>query len=243
MIEIIPAIDLIEGKCVRLKQGDFAQKTVYNENPLEVAKQFEAIGLKRLHVVDLDGAKNGKVTNLPILEKIVANTNLVVDFGGGVKTREEAVAVFSAGAQILTIGSIAVKKAEMFESWLAEFGGERVLLGADVKNGKVAINGWQTETEIELISFLQNWHSNGVQQAFCTEISRDGLLAGPAVELYRQIKKALPKLKLIASGGVSRLGDFSALEAAGCSGVIVGKAIYENKITLAELSEYTKNAG
>lgn len=237
MFEIIPAIDLIDGKCVRLKAGDFAAKTVYSENPLEVAKQFEDAGLKRLHVVDLDGARIGKIQNLMVLETIAANTDLIIDFGGGVKTRADAVSVFNAGAQILTVGSIAVKEPETFAAWLDEFGGERILLGADARDNKIAINGWQTATEIEIIAFLQSWFERGARQVFCTDIARDGLLQGAATELYSRIKRALPELKLIASGGVGSIEDFAKLEKAGCDGAIVGKAFYENKISLRQLSE------
>ena len=243
MIEIIPAIDLIEGKCVRLAQGDFAQKTVYAENPLEVAKQFEAVGVRRLHVVDLDGAKTGKIVNLPVLETIANNTNLTIDFGGGVKTIADAHAVFDAGAAILTVGSLAVKQPELLTEWLAKFGGDKILLGTDAKNGKIAINGWQTATELELIPFLKSWTEKGATQVFCTDISRDGLLQGAAIDLYREIKTALPDLILIASGGVSDLSDLEALENAGCWGAIVGKAIYENRISLEQIGEYAKNAG
>lgn len=235
MIEIIPAIDLIDGKCVRLTQGDFAEKKIYNENPLEVAKQFEAIGLRRLHVVDLDGAKSGKVTNLPVLEKIAANTDLQIDFGGGVKTSEDVNNIFNAGAKFVSVGSIAVKEPLKFESWLNEFGGERILLGADVRDNKIAINGWQTTTETDLFEFLADWLNKGVRQVFCTDISRDGLLQGAATQLYSEIHQRLPQLHLIASGGVSRIEDFDELEKAGCAGVIVGKAIYENRISLVEI--------
>lgn len=242
MLEIIPAIDLIEGKAVRLRQGDFAQKTVYSDNPLETAKQFAAAGLRRLHLVDLDGARTGKIANLAVLELIAANTDLIVDFGGGVKTKTDANAVFNAGASILTIGSLAIKEAETFESWLEEFGSERILLGADVKNGKLAINGWQTTTEIEIMQFLRFWFAKGVRQVFCTDVSKDGLLAGAATELYRQIHLKLPEINLIASGGVSSINDFPELEKAGCSAAIVGKAIYENKISLKEISQYLRNS-
>ena len=235
MIEIIPAIDLIEGKAVRLSQGDFARKEIYNENPLSVAKEFEAIGVKRLHIVDLDGAKTGRVTNLPVLENIAAKTNLTIDFGGGIKSLEDAQAVLNAGAKMISVGSMAVKSPQVFESLIAKLGGESVLLGADAKNGKIAINGWQTLTEIELIEFLQYWFAKGVRQVFCTDISRDGLLQGAATELYREIHDQLPELNLIASGGVSSVSDFGALENAGCRGVIVGKAIYEGRISLSEL--------
>lgn len=235
MIEIIPAIDLIDGECVRLKQGDFAEKTVYSRNPLDVAKQFEDAGLKRLHVVDLDGARTGKPKNLHVLETIAANTDLIVDFGGGVKTRQDAINVFDAGARILTVGSIAAKQPETLAAWLDEFGGERILLGADARNGKIAINGWQTATEIELIAFLRDWFARGVRTAFCTDINSDGLLQGAAITLYKEIKTALPELELIASGGVNSIEDLIALEQTGCAGAIVGKAFYENKIKLEEL--------
>ncbi len=230
MIEIIPAIDLIDGKCVRLSQGDFAQKKIYSENPLETAKEFEAVGLKRLHIVDLDGAKNGKVANLKILETIARNTNLEIDFGGGIKTDEDINSVFDAGAKMASIGSVAVKNAEKFFDWLAKFGGEKILLGADVRDEKLAINGWQTATEIEILPFLQEYFSKGVTQTFVTDISKDGLLQGSANELYKKILREIPDIKLIASGGVSKIEDIDELEKIGCAGVIVGKAIYEGKI-------------
>ncbi len=243
MIEIIPAIDLIAGKAVRLRQGDFAQQTVYSDNPLRIAQQFEDVGLERLHIVDLDGARSGNVANLSVLEEIAANTDLTIDFGGGIKTREDAVSVFNAGAKILTIGSVAVKEPQEFELWLTEFGGERVLLGADVKNGKVAINGWQTTTNLEPVPFLRQWLDKGLIQAFCTDVGRDGLLEGAATALYRQIHSELPDLRLIASGGVSQIGDLNELESTGCSAVIVGKAIYEGRISFKEIKDYLKNAG
>lgn len=239
MFEIIPAIDLIEGKCVRLSQGDFARKKIYRENPLEVAKEFENAGLKRLHVVDLDGAKNGRVTNLKVLETIAANTNLTIDFGGGIKTDEDIQAVFDAGAKMTSIGSIAVKEPEKFFSWIEKYGGERILLGADVKGEKLSINGWQTDTKIEILPFLRDYYDKGVAQTFVTDISKDGLLEGSANELYAKILKEIPALKLIASGGVSRIEDVYELEKIGCAGVIIGKAIYEGKISLEKL----KNAG
>jgi len=238
MIEIIPAIDLIEGKCVRLAQGDFARKKIYNENPLDAAKEFEAAGLKRLHIVDLDGAKCGKVTNLKVLETIASRTNLTIDFGGGIKTGEDIQAVFDAGADIASIGSVAVKEPEKFFAWLEKYGSEKILLGADVKNNHLAINGWQTETNLEILPFLENYFSRGVSQVFCTDISKDGLLMGSANELYAQILEHLPELKLIASGGVSRIEDVFELEKIGCAGVIIGKAIYEGKIRLNEIMNY-----
>lgn len=237
MIEIIPAIDLIDGKCVRLSQGDFAQKKIYSENPLEVAKIFEDVGLKRLHVVDLDGAKNGKVTNLKVLEMIASNTDLIIDFGGGIKTDEDINSVFNAGAKMAGIGSVAVKNAEKFFEWLKTFGSKRILLGADVKGKNLAINGWQTETEIEILPFLENYFAKGVNQTFVTDISKDGLLQGSSNELYTEILHEIPEIKLIASGGVSRVEDIDELEKIGCVGVIIGKAIYEGRIKLESLAK------
>ncbi len=237
MIEIIPAIDVIDGKCVRLAQGDFARKTIYNKNPLEVAKEFEAGGLKRLHVVDLDGAKNGKVVNLNVLETIANHTNLTIDFGGGIKTDDDIQAVFDAGAAMASIGSVAVKNAERFFAWLEKYGGEKILLGADVNDERLAINGWQTATEIEIVPFLREYFAKGVVQSFVTDISKDGLLQGSSNALYAKILEAIPDLRLIASGGVSVIEDVDALEKIGCAGVIIGKAIYEGKITLKELAE------
>lgn len=235
MIEIIPAIDVIDGKCVRLSQGDFEQKKIYSENPLETAKEFEAVGLKRLHIVDLDGAKIGKVTNLEVLETIAKNTGLTIDFGGGIKTDEDIRSVFDAGAKMASIGSVAVKNPDKFFDWLQKFGGEKILLGADVKNGKLAINGWQTETELEITPFLKEYYARGVAQVFCTDISKDGLLQGSANELYAEILENLPRLNLIASGGVSSIDDIVELEKIGCAGVIVGRAIYEGRIELKSL--------
>ena len=237
MIEIIPAIDLIDGKCVRLTQGDFTRKTIYNENPLKVAVEFEAAGLKRLHIVDLDGAKNGKVVNLNVLETIARSTNLTIDFGGGIKTDDDVQAVFDAGAAMASIGSVAVKDAERFFAWLEKYGGEKILLGADVNDEKLAINGWQTATEIEIVPFLRDYYAKGVTQSFVTDISKDGLLQGSSNALYKKILEAIPELKLIASGGVSRIEDVDELEKIGCAGVIVGKAIYEGKINLKQLAE------
>lgn len=237
MIEIIPAIDVIDGKCVRLAQGDFARKTIYNKNPLEVAKEFEAGGLKRLHVVDLDGAKNGKVVNLNVLETIANHTNLTIDFGGGIKTDDDIQAVFDAGAAMASIGSVAVKNAERFFAWLEKYGGEKILLGADVNDERLAINGWQTATEIEIVPFLREYFAKGVVQSFVTDISKDGLLQGSSNALYAKILEAIPDLRLIASGGVSVIEDVDELKKIGCAGVIIGKAIYEGKITLKELAE------
>jgi phosphoribosylformimino-5-aminoimidazole carboxamide ribotide isomerase len=239
MIEIIPAIDLIDGKCVRLSQGDFGQKKIYHENPLEVAKEFESFGIKRLHLVDLDGAKSGKVTNLKTLETIAENTNLIIDFGGGIKTDDDVNSVFEAGASLASIGSIAVKDSEKFFSWLEKYGSDKILLGADVREKKLAINGWLTDTDLEIIPFLTEYFAKGVSQVFCTDISKDGVLQGSSNELYAEILTNLPKLKLIASGGVSKIEDVHDLDKIGCSGVIIGKAIYEGRIKLNELKDFT----
>ena len=237
MIEIIPAIDLIDGKCVRLAQGDFARQKIYSENPLRVAEELESLGLKRLHIVDLDGAKTGKVTNIKMLETIARNTNLTIDFGGGIKTDEDVQSIFSAGAAMASVGSIAVKNPEKFFGWIEKYGSEKILLGADVKDKFLAIDGWQTATDSEIIPFLENCAAKGVTQVFCTDISRDGLLQGSANELYAEILARLPQIKLIASGGVSRIEDVYELEKIGCSGVIIGKAIYEGKISMRELKD------
>lgn len=235
MMEIIPAIDLIDGRCVRLVQGDFAQQTIYGDDPLETARNFEAAGLTRLHVVDLDGARRGRPANLKALERIAAGTRLTIDFGGGLKTPDDLAAVFDAGAAIAGVGSVAVREPERFFEFVDTYGSEKILLGADARGRKLAIDGWQTATEIELLSFLKEYSARGVTQAFVTDISKDGLLKGPAVELYAEILRTVPTLKLIASGGVSKIEDVRALETLGCAGVIVGKAIYEGNIKLEEL--------
>lgn len=238
MIEVIPAIDIIGGRCVRLTEGDFRSIKIYDASPLDMAKRFEDAGLRRLHIVDLDGAKVGHPANLTVLELIASSTRLTVDFGGGIKTDDDLAAVFDAGASMASIGSVAARSPEVLERWLADHGGKRILLGADARDGRVAIDGWQTETELEIISFLRGWFDKGVKQAFVTDISKDGGLAGPGFELYQSIISELPELRLIASGGVSKMEDIERLDAAGCSGVIVGKAIYEGRIELEELSKY-----
>ncbi len=240
MIQIIPAIDIIDGKCVRLTQGDYAQKTIYNENPVEVAKQFEAIGITRLHLVDLDGAKKGEVVNLSVLENIASQTQLIIDFGGGIKTNSDIESVFNSGASLSTIGSIAVKDPELFYSWINKYGPDKILLGADVRDEKLAINGWLEKTEISIFDFIKQNMEKGITQLFCTDISKDGLLQGPSIELYKKTIETFPKLNFIASGGVSKIEDIYELERIGCMGVIVGKAIYENKISLEEIKELTK---
>ena len=234
-MEIIPAIDIIDGKCVRLTQGDYAQKKIYNEQPLEVAKAFEDAGLQRLHLVDLDGAKAGKVRNWKVLETIAGKTSLVIDFGGGIKTEEDVNIVFNSGAALATVGSIAVKHEEELVRWLTVFGAEKFLLGADVKDEKIAIGGWLETTDIWVYDFIEKYLSRGIQQLFCTDVSKDGKLEGPAVELYKNIIQKLPALHFIASGGVSSMDDLRALRDAGCKGAIVGKAIYEGRIKLEEV--------
>lgn len=237
-MEIIPAIDLIDGKCVRLTQGDYDQKKIYNENPLEVALQFQNIGIKRLHLVDLDGAKKGQVVNLEVLEKLASNTNLTIDFGGGIKTDEDLKQVFDAGAAIATIGSIAVKNKELFFSWLKHYGSDKLLLGADVKEENIAVGGWLETTDVTIFDFLQENINQGVKTAFCTDIAKDGLLQGPSLDLYKKIIGKFPELNLIASGGVTNMDDLSMLKEIGCSGAIVGKAIYEGKITTNDLKMF-----
>jgi phosphoribosylformimino-5-aminoimidazole carboxamide ribotide isomerase len=234
-MEIIPAIDIIDGKCVRLTQGDYNQKKVYNEDPLEVAKEFEAAGIKRLHLVDLDGAKASRIINHAVLERIANNTNLHIDFGGGLKSNEDVRIAFEAGAKQITGGTVAVKKPELFGRWLEEYGSERIILGADVKDGYVAVSGWQEQSELELFGFLENYIAKGVQYVICTDISKDGKLEGSAQDLYRQILSKFPGLKLIASGGVTTLPEVAQLRASGCYGAIIGKAIYEGKISLHDL--------
>ncbi|HQU91194.1 MAG TPA: 1-(5-phosphoribosyl)-5-[(5-phosphoribosylamino)methylideneamino]imidazole-4-carboxamide isomerase [Pyrinomonadaceae bacterium] len=240
MIEIIPAIDVIDGKCVRLTYGDFSRKTVYADDPLEVAKRFEGLGIRRLHMVDLDGAKTGKPQNLPVLNAVAENTNLTIDFGGGIKTDDDVNAVFDTGAAIVNVGSIAVKDPKLFLDWIERYGSDRILLGADCKDGKVAINGWQADTEISIFDLLKDYSENGVRSAFVTDIGRDGAMAGPSVDLYKEILATVPKLILIASGGVGEIADVECLDAVGCSAVIVGKAIYEGRISDEELKRYAR---
>jgi phosphoribosylformimino-5-aminoimidazole carboxamide ribotide isomerase len=236
-MEIIPAIDIIEGKCVRLSQGDYSKKVIYNEHPLEVAKEFEAAGIKRLHLVDLDGAKSGTVVNQKVLEKIASSTGLLIDFGGGIKSDADIASVFSAGASIATIGSVAVKDPGLFFRWLGKLGSDKILLGADVKEGNIAISGWQEQTALPVLDFIKKYTDAGVKQLFCTDISKDGQMEGPSTELYKEILKANPGIYFIASGGVSERRDLDVLEAIGCSGVIIGKALYEGKIKLEELKK------
>ena len=237
-MQIIPAIDIIEGKCVRLTEGDYAQKKIYNEDPLEVAKAFEGIGLMRLHLVDLDGAKSGQVVNWKVLEKIANQTQLKIDFGGGIKTEATLKTVLDTGARYATIGSLAVKSPEIFQEWIARFGANVFMLGADVFEEKIAIGGWLEKTNINVFDFLKLYIDKGVKQIFCTDIKKDGKLQGPSIDLYQKILEQFPDLQLIASGGVSSLDDLIELEEIGCSAAIVGKAIYENKITISELANF-----
>ena len=240
-MQIIPAIDIIDGKCVRLTQGDYSQKTVYNENPLEVARMFVDNGIERLHLVDLDGAKKGQVVNLRVLENIVSKTNLKIDFGGGIKTVNDIEKVYGSGAHFATIGSLAVKDPELFFSWILKFGADKIFLGADVKDEKIAVGGWLESTDISIFDFIQANISKGVKNIFCTDIAKDGKLMGPSIELYKRMIAASPELQLVASGGVSCHQDLLDLKDIGCSGVIVGKAIYEGKIKLTEIIEFQKN--
>lgn len=237
-MQIIPAIDIIDGKCVRLTQGDYDQKTIYHSNPLEVAKQFEDAGLQRLHLVDLDGAKAGAIKNWKVLEAITEATSLVVDFGGGIKTEEDLKIVFHSGAAFATIGSLAVKNETLFVEWLQKYGAEKFLLGADVKGEKIAVGGWLETTDVDIYAFIEKYMGYGISQIFCTDVSKDGKLEGPSLELYQRIIHRFPELIFIASGGVATLEDLEELKLIGCCGAIVGKAIYENRITLTELINF-----
>ncbi|MEI9945423.1 MAG: 1-(5-phosphoribosyl)-5-[(5-phosphoribosylamino)methylideneamino]imidazole-4-carboxamide isomerase [Chitinophagaceae bacterium] len=237
-MDIIPAIDIIDGKCVRLTQGDYSQKKIYNEHPLEVAKEFEDAGLKRLHLVDLDGAKAGAVKNWKVLETIAGKTSLVIDFGGGIKTEKDVHVVFNSGATLATVGSIAVKDENEFVKWLSSFGADKFLLGADVKNEKIAVAGWQETTDIWIYDFIEKYIQHGISQLFCTDVSKDGKLEGPAVDLYKSIVEKFKGLYFVASGGVSSMKDLDELQNAGCKGAIVGKAIYENRIRLGEIKKF-----
>lgn len=237
-MHIIPAIDIIDGKCVRLTQGDYAQKKIYNEDPLEVAKQFEDAGLLRLHLVDLDGAKAGHIVNYKVLERIASKTHLHIDFGGGLKSDSDLHTAFECGAKQITGGTIAVKNRDTFLSWMGTYTAEKIILGADVKNEKIAVSGWTETSNLWLKDFLKDYITEGVKYCICTDISKDGLLAGSSNELYASVLKDFPDLKLIASGGVSSMDDLHKLHEIGCFGAIVGKAIYEKKVTLKELEKF-----
>ena len=246
-MRIIPAIDIIEGKCVRLTKGDYSTKKIYNENPLEVAKQFEDSGIEFLHVVDLDGAKASHIVNYKVLEQIATKTNLKIDFGGGLKSNEDLKIAFESGANQITGGSIAVKNPNVFESWIDIYGSECIILGADCNNEKIAVSGWQEESELDVIPFIQGYQSKGIQYVICTDISKDGMLEGPSFDLYKRIlcechsEQSEESIKLIASGGISTFDELPKLVQLGCEGVIIGKAIYENKISLKQLEQFILN--
>ena len=238
MIELIPAIDVIDGKCVRLSQGNYDSKKVYNESPLEVAKAIEAHGMRRLHVVDLDGAASQHVVNYRTLEQIATHTSLTIDFGGGIKTAKDIDIAFNSGAQMVTLGSVAVKNPELFDAWLNTYGNEKIILGSDVKENRIAINGWKEESPLELMPFLDQYIKKGITKVLCTDISRDGMLRGAALPLYKEIMGTYPELYLIASGGISCLDDILQLDDAGIPAVVFGKAIYEGRISLNDLTRY-----
>jgi phosphoribosylformimino-5-aminoimidazole carboxamide ribotide isomerase len=243
-MRIIPAIDIIDGKCVRLTKGDYSTKKIYSENPLEVAKQFEASGIEYLHLVDLDGAKAQHIVNFKVLEQIASKTTLKIDFGGGLKSNEDLHIAFNSGAKQITGGSIAVNDHRTFESWLAQYGSAKIILGADCNNGKIAISGWQEESSLKVIPFIKNYQRRKVQYVICTDIAKDGMLEGPSFDLYRDIIQECSNsstdqsIKLIASGGISHIDELPRLKELGCEGVIIGKAIYENKISLKELEQF-----
>ena len=237
-MRIIPAIDIIEGKCVRLTKGDFNTKIIYNENPLEVALAFEDAGIEYLHVVDLDGAKASHIVNYKILEQIASKTNLKIDFGGGLKSDEDLHIAFESGANQITGGSIAVKNTPVFENWIATFGADKIILGADCNHDKIAVSGWQEESNLNVIPFIQDYQSKGIHYVICTDISKDGMLQGPSFDLYERILTQSSDIKLIPSGGISTFHEIPQLAKLGCEGVIIGKAIYENRISLKELETY-----
>ena len=235
---IIPAIDIIDGKCVRLTKGDYSQQTIYNEDPLEVAQQFEDAGLQRLHLVDLDGAKAGEVKNWKVLEKIAGKTKLIIDFSGGISTQKSVEIAFDSGTTFAAVGSIAVKDEFTFTGWLLAFGAERFIIGADVKNEIIVIKGWTETTKINVFDLIEKYKQKGVKQFFCTDVNKDGLLQGPATNIYKKIMNEHPSVNLIASGGITTIKDIEELREAGCNGAIIGKAIYENRITLDELKRF-----
>ena len=240
MIELIPAIDIIEGQCVRLTKGEYDSKKVYDANPASVAKRFEQLGFKRLHVVDLDGAKSHHIVNDATLKAITSERGLIVDFGGGIKTQEDVEKAFAAGARMVTIGSLAVTNPTLCEEWIGRYGADRIVLGADARDGKISINGWKEDSQLELMDFIQSYYNKGIRNVLCTEISHDGTLQGPATALYAEIMQHFPDLHLIASGGVSCQEDIEELERAGIPAVVFGKAIYEGRIDLEKLIENNK---
>ena len=237
-MRIIPAIDIIDGKCVRLSKGDYNTKIIYNENPLEVAKEFEAHGIEYLHLVDLDGAKSSRIVNHKILEQIATQTSLKIDFGGGLKSDADLKIAFESGANQITGGSIAVKNRAVFEEWITKFGADKIILGADATNEKVAVSGWLEESNEDLVPFIQNYQSKGIEYVICTDIAKDGMLEGPSFDLYAKILEQANGLKLIASGGISTFDELPKLAEIGCEGTIIGKAIYEGRISLKQLEQY-----
>ncbi len=238
--EIIPAIDILGGKCVRLAQGDYSRKTVYNEDPLEVARMFEDAGIQRLHLVDLDGARSRHIVNYHILERIASKTGLIIDFGGGLKSDKDLEIAFNSGAAMITGGSIAVKEPDAFFEWLAKYGPEKIILGADAKDGKVAVNGWEEETKLPVVDFISDFHHKGIVKVISTDIGRDGMLTGPAFELYAEIMQVLPDVEIIASGGIASMKEIRKLAEMNVPCVITGKAVYEGKISLKEIKDYNK---
>ena len=241
-MRIIPAIDIIDGKCVRLSKGDYSTKIIYNENPLEVAKSFENHGIEYLHLVDLDGAKSSEIVNYKIIEQIASKTNLKIDFGGGLKSDKDVKIAFESGASQITGGSIAIKNSELFEKWISYYGSEKVILGADALNEKVAVSGWLENSNVDLIPFIKGYQNKGIQYVICTDISKDGMLEGPSFELYSRILSEISEIKLIASGGISTFEELPKLAEMGCEGTIIGKAIYEGRITLKQIENYILNA-
>jgi len=240
-MRIIPAIDIINGKCVRLSKGDFSTQKIYNENPLEVAKMFQDYGVKHLHLVDLDGAKASHIVNYKVLENIASKTQLSIDFGGGLKSDEDLKIAFESGATQITGGSIAVKKPKTFKNWLQKFGSKKIILGADAINEKVAISGWLEESKESLVPFIQNYEKKGVSYVICTDISKDGMLQGPSFDLYQKILNSTTNIKLIASGGISTYNELPKLAKMGCEGTIIGKAIYEQKISMKQIEKFILN--
>lgn len=238
--KIIPSIDLIDGLCVRLTQGDYLRKNIYNKDPLKISLYFQDIGISRLHLVDLDGAKTGKIVHWRILEKISKNTNLIIDFGGGIQSDQDIRVVFECGASIATLGSIVVKNLQLIKEWIKYYGSDKIFIGMDVSNKKIAINGWKKITDIYYCNFLKEKISYGVENFFCTDISKDGLLSGPSLQLYKLILTTFPKINIIASGGISHLTDIQYIKDIGCYGAILGKILYENKITISKLRKFMK---
>lgn len=240
-MELIPAIDIIDGKCVRLTKGDFSKKIIYHDNPLEIAKGFEAAGIKRLHIVDLDGANGEALKNIGVLENISARTSLLIDFGGGIKNTQSIKSVFSAGASMISLGSVIVKSPELFSKWVIDYGADKFLPGADVLDRKIKIYGWKENTDIDIFNFIENLLQLNIAKIFCTDISKDGMMQGPSIDLYKEIIQQFPSLQLIASGGISCYEDLVVLRDAGCSGAIIGKAFYENNISLQQIKNFINN--